>query len=451
MTQFSDFGLARPIMQALADEKHTTPTPIQAEAIPAILRDRDLLGIAQTGSGKTAAFALPILHRLVDTPHQRRPGDCRALILTPTRELSAQVLDRFRAYGRRLNLRMGLVIGGAPMGKQKAMARKGVDVLVATPGRLVDLIEQKAIDLSRVETLVLDEVDQMLDLGFIHAIRSITQKLPTERQSIFFSATMPREIAKLAGSLLQNPARVEIAAQERPKIDQSVRFIDKGAKATSLLEIVNAEEFTRGLVFTRTKHGADKVVRFLDAAGIRAHAIHGNRSQPQRERALAAFRSGKASVLVATDIAARGIDIRDVTHVVNYDLPNVPETYVHRIGRTARAGAAGIAISFCANDERPYLRSIEKLTREKITVTHGEDIPFEGPKRGRKPPRRRKPRPGNGAPKEPFKNEKRTSGNGPKVAANDEKRKEHGERGTTRVRRRRNRGAAGRKFSSHAG
>ncbi|MEX6634720.1 DEAD/DEAH box helicase [Hyphococcus lacteus] len=451
MTQFSDFGLARPIMQALADEKHTTPTPIQNGAIPVVMNGRDLLGIAQTGTGKTAAFALPILHKLAETSYERRPGDCRVLVLTPTRELSAQVLERFKAYGRRLNLRMGLVIGGAPMGKQKAMTRKGLDVLVATPGRLVDLINQKAVDLSRVEAFVLDEVDQMLDLGFIHAIRTISQKLPAKRQNIFFSATMPPEIAKFANKLLTNPTRVEIEAEARPRIDQSVRFIDKGAKAAALLEIVKTDEFTRGLVFTRTKHGADKVVRMLEAAGARAYAIHGNRSQAQRERALAAFRTGKARILVATDIAARGIDVREVSHVVNYDLPNVPETYVHRIGRTARAGAAGVAVSFCSNDERPFLRSIEKLTREKITVTHGEDIAYKAPKRAANDQRRKKPRRNHGAPKKPFKNEKRTSAEGSNVVANDEKRKENGERGTTRVRRRRNRGPAGRKLSSHAG
>lgn len=438
-------------MQALADEKHTTPTPIQNGAIPVVMNGRDLLGIAQTGTGKTAAFALPLLHKLAETSYERRPGDCRVLVLTPTRELSAQVLERFNAYGRRLNLRMGLVIGGAPMGKQKAMTRKGLDVLVATPGRLVDLMNQKAVDLSRVEAFVLDEVDQMLDLGFIHAIRTISQKLPAKRQNVFFSATMPPEIAKFANKLLTNPTRVEMEAEARPRIDQSVRFIDKGAKAAALLEIVKTDEFTRGLVFTRTKHGADKVVRMLEAAGARAYAIHGNRSQAQRERALAAFRAGKARILVATDIAARGIDVREVSHVVNYDLPNVPETYVHRIGRTARAGAAGVAVSFCSNDERPFLRSIEKLTREKITVTHGEDIAYNAPKRAANDQRRKKPRRNHGAPKKPFKNEKRTSAEGSNVVANDEKRKENGERGTTRVRRRRNRGPAGRKLSSHAG
>lgn len=368
MTDFTDFGLARPIMQALADEGHTTPTPIQAKAIAPIMSGRDFLGLAQTGTGKTAAFALPVLHRLAATGRGQKNARPRVVVLTPTRELAAQVLERFNAYGGRLRLRAGLVIGGASINKQKAMMRRGLDIVVATPGRLMDLINQGAVDLNAVETFILDEVDQMLDLGFIHTIRAVAAKLPQQRQNVFFSATMPPAIAKLAGKLLNDPVRAEIAAKQRPMIDQSVVFLEKGAKTAMLTDIVKRKEFTRGLVFTRTKHGADKVVRLLNASGVTASAIHGNRSQSQRERALAAFRSGKAPILVATDIAARGIDVREVSHVVNYDLPNVPETYVHRIGRTARAGATGAAISFCSHEERPYLRSIEKLTRQTIPV-----------------------------------------------------------------------------------
>ena len=355
-------------MQALADEGHKTPTPIQAKAISPIMSGRDLLGLAQTGTGKTAAFALPILHRLSVTERADKRARVRVVVLTPTRELAAQVLERFNAYGGRLRLRAGLVIGGASINKQKAMMRRGLDIVVATPGRLMDLIKQGAVDLEGVDTFVLDEVDQMLDLGFIHTIRAIAAKLPEERQNVFFSATMPPAIARLAGKLLNNPVRAEVVAKQRPMIDQSVMFLEKNAKTAMLTDIVKRKEFTRGLVFTRTKHGADKIVRILNASGASAFAIHGNRSQSQRERALAAFRSGKAPILVATDIAARGIDVREVSHVVNYDLPNVPETYVHRIGRTARAGAAGVAISFCSREERPHLRSIEKLTRQAIPV-----------------------------------------------------------------------------------
>lgn len=391
-------------MNALADEGHTVPTPIQSDAIPPVMAGRDLLGVAQTGSGKTAAFVLPILHRLALAPGERRRGECRVLVLTPTRELAAQVLERFNVYGKGLRLRTGLVIGGAPINRQKTMARNGVDIVVATPGRLIDIVEQGALTLGAIDTFVLDEVDQMLDLGFIHSIRAIAAKLPHRRQNIFFSATMPPATARLADGLLRDPARVEIVSAERPKIDQSVMFMEPNLKAGTLVNIVRREEFTRGLVFTRTKHGADKVVRVLNAAGAPAFAIHGNRSQSQRERALDAFRSGKARILVATDIAARGIDVAGVSHVVNYDLPNVPETYVHRIGRTARAGAAGVAISFCSSEERSYLRSIERLTREKISIAGGESQPFPkgGPKKDadaiRRPPF--EPKQGRGRPAE---------------------------------------------------
>ena len=404
MTSFSDFGLLRPIMTALETERHTTPTPIQAGAIPALLAGRDLLGIAQTGTGKTAAFALPILNRLAKTTKPRIARECRALVLAPTRELALQIVERFRAYGSGMALTTALIIGGTSYGKQRAKLNRGVDILVATPGRLLDMCESGSVSLSSVETFVLDEVDQMLDLGFIHSIRAIAAKLPEDRQNVFFSATMPPAIASLAANLLSDPVRVEIAASQPLKIDESVIFVEKPHKAATLIKIVKEEGFTRGVVFTRTKHGADKLVRALDSAGAPAHAIHGNRSQSQREKALDAFRTGKTRILVATDIAARGIDIRDVTHVVNYDLPNVPETYTHRIGRTGRAGATGVAISFCSGEERPFLRSIEKLTGKRIFVVGGavnasgdEFVKETGEERRRSgPPPRRKKRKGAG-------------------------------------------------------
>lgn len=343
------------------------------------------MGIAQTGSGKTAAFTLPLLHRLVEKPAKAKAFHPRALILAPTRELAGQVRDRIYAYGAGARLRAGLVIGGAPINKQKNLIRRGVDILIATPGRLEDLMKQGAVSLDAVEYFVLDEVDQMLDMGFIHAIRAITAKLPKARQSLFFSATMPREIERLAKSLLRDPVRVELKRQAPPKIDQSVMFITKPEKIGALMKIARGEAFTRGLVFARTKYGADKIAKNLNGAGLSAQAIHGNRSQGQRERALKAFKSGDTRILVATDIAARGIDIQDVSHVINFDLPNVPENYIHRIGRTARAGAVGTAISFCSPEERPELRAIERLIGEHFGGSKSEDIASPA---NRKRPRR---------------------------------------------------------------
>ncbi len=448
MTEFTDFGLARPILQALEQEGHKTPTPIQAEAISPIINGFDLLGVAQTGTGKTAAFALPTLHHLALSQRQTQPRQCRALILAPTRELAAQVHERYKDYGAKLKLRLALVIGGASINKQKAAMRGGVDILVATPGRLVDLLDQGAVSLDGVEFFVLDEVDQMLDLGFIHAIRSIAAKLPEDRQSIFFSATMPPAIERLARSLLRTPVRVEIEAKKPLKINQSVMFMENGAKSSALIDIISGDEFTRGLVFTRTKHGADKVVRTLKAAGATAFAIHGNRTQSQRERALGAFRSGKARILVATDIAARGIDVSGVSHVVNYDLPNVPETYVHRIGRTARAGAAGVAVSFCSREERVYLRSIEKLTRQNISIVKNDGREHRASHQAANQTSQQ------GNQRQPQMAELSFMQDGSSQGqdnAKKKKRQDDGERGTTRVRRRRNRGAARRKLSGHAG
>jgi ATP-dependent RNA helicase RhlE len=446
LTHFSDLGLAKPIMQALAKEGHETPTPIQAKAIPVLLDGHDLLGLAQTGTGKTAAFSLPLLHRLFETPGKAQALSPRALILAPTRELAGQVKERISAYGANTTLRSGIVIGGAPIGKQKHMLRRGVHVLVATPGRLEDLMKQNAVRLDAVEILVLDEVDQMLDMGFIHTIRTITSKLPKERQSLFFSATMPREIARLAQALLRDPVRIDIEPAERPKIEQSMMFVAKPEKIRALIKIVSQDEFKSGLVFSRTKHGADKIVKSLNAAGAAAQAIHGNRSQGQRERALKAFKRGETRILVATDIAARGIDVHGITHVVNFDLPNVPETYIHRIGRTARAGASGIAISFCSPEERSELRAIERLTGERFGAPAGEHHGSSAGKQGsRKKTRRRPRRQRNEADiaiaREADKTIARVAFKKP-VRVDQNKDVDNGERRTPRIRRRRRRSAA---------
>jgi ATP-dependent RNA helicase RhlE len=358
----------------LQQEGYETPTPIQAQSIPHLMDGRDLLGIAQTGTGKTAAFALPILHKLAADNRHPVPGTCRALILSPTRELASQIHESFKAYGRNLRLKSAVVFGGVGIGKQIEAARRGLDILVATPGRLVDLMDRRAIDIRKLEIFVLDEVDQMLDLGFIHAIRKITGLLPKQRQNLFFSATMPKEIAGLANGLLTNPARVEITpvATTAERVSQAVIHVDPGKKAVLLVDLLKDNNMTRTLVFTRTKHGADKVVKALTSAGYTAAAIHGNKSQANREKALAGFKNGKVLALVATDIAARGIDIDGVSHVVNYDLPFVPESYVHRIGRTARAGADGEAIAFCTPEDRGLLRDIEKTIRQKVPVKDHE-------------------------------------------------------------------------------
>ncbi len=389
MTQFTDLGLAAPLLKALAAENYVTPTPIQAQAIPSVLEGKDLLGVAQTGTGKTAAFALPILQRLSadDRPTPRK--GCRCLVLSPTRELASQIAESFQTYGRFLKLTSTVVFGGVSLGKQVREMANGVDILVATPGRLLDLINQRALVLSNVEILVLDEADQMLDMGFIHDIRKLAALIPAKRQTLFFSATMPKEIADLADRFLSNPVKVSVTpvATTAERVDQHVIFIETARKQALLHAMVEKYAMKRALVFTRTKHGADRVVRRLTQAGIAAAAIHGNKSQPQRERALAEFKAGRCHLLVATDIAARGIDIDSVSHVVNYDLPNVPESYVHRIGRTARAGAEGMAISFCDREERAFLRDIERLTRQKVPVMEGPaDLatlpPMEAEERG---------------------------------------------------------------------
>ena len=368
MTQFSDLGLAAPLLRALSQEGYETPTPIQTKAIPFVLAGRDLLGIAQTGTGKTAAFALPILQRLAADKRPAPRGGARVLVLSPTRELATQIADSVSAYGRHLGLSVAVVFGGVKYGAQVRALAAGVDVLVATPGRLIDHINEKVANLAALEVLVLDEADQMLDFGFLPAIRRIVATLPAKRQNLFFSATMPGEIGKLAAELLRDPAQASVApsATTVEAVDQHMLFVEADRKRQLLAELFDDARMTRTLVFTRTKRGADRVAKYLEGAGVMAGSIHGDKSQAQRERALAAFKAGSIRALVATDIAARGIDVDAVSHVVNFELPNVPEAYVHRIGRTARAGAAGAAISLCCDDERSLLRDIQKLTKQTI-------------------------------------------------------------------------------------
>jgi ATP-dependent RNA helicase RhlE len=371
LPSFDDFRLKDAITRALAEEKYLVPTPIQVRTIPTVMSGRDVIGIAQTGTGKTAAFALPILHHLA--AHARPPVRkcCRVLVLSPTRELSGQILESFRTYGRQLQIRTALAIGGVSMGGQVRALLNGVDVLVATPGRLIDLVQSNGLRLNQVECLVLDEADRMLDMGFIHDIRKIVAKLPVRRQTLMFSATMPRAISELAAQMLRDPIRVAVApaAATADRIEQRLIRVARAAKLAVLIDVLRHEMVDRTLIFTRTKHGADKVVRGLVRAGIAAHAIHGNKSQNQRQRVLAAFRKGATRILVATDIAARGIDVDGISHVFNFDLPNVPETYVHRIGRTARAGAEGVAISLCDREEAAFVKDIEKLIRMTIPAS----------------------------------------------------------------------------------
>ncbi|PHP68669.1 hypothetical protein CSC94_01325 [Zhengella mangrovi] len=393
MTTFKDLGLAETILNALAHEGYDSPTPIQAKAIPVVRSGRDVLGIAQTGTGKTAAFVLPQLDRMAGDRKTAAAKTATVLILAPTRELANQIADAITTYGRALKPSVAVVIGGAKPGPQvRAMAR-GVDFLVATPGRLLDHMETGAITLSGVRTVILDEADQMLDLGFLPAIRRILEKAPKQRQTLLFSATMPKLIRKLASDFLHNPEEIAVTPASRPieRIDQRVVFIEKPAKPRLLASLLKDKAVERAVVFTRTKHGANRLCQQLGRSGLEAQPIHGNKSQNQREKTLAAFRDGSMRILVATDIAARGIDIDDVTHVYNYELPNVPEVYVHRIGRTARAGKSGHAIAFCDTSERPLLRDIEKLTGIRIPVMEGalpdagEDLRDNLPEKPRQP------------------------------------------------------------------
>ena len=369
MTTFSDLALIEPLLRALDDKGYERPTPIQAGAIPPLLAGRDVLGCAQTGTGKTAAFSLPVLQHLAERPASRGRRPIRVLVLTPTRELAAQIEESFTAYGRHLPFRYLVIFGGVNENPQIRSLRAGVDVLVATPGRLLDLEGRGYVDLSAVEFFVLDEADRMLDMGFIHDIRRVLARLPSKRQNLLFSATMPQKIRELAGTFLNDPTVVEVtpAALTVDLIEQRVMFVDRPDKRWLLIDILE-RGVERALVFTRTKHGANRLVKYLQKDGFSAAPIHGNKSQSARERALAGFKDGTIRVLVATDLASRGLDVDDVSHVFNYDLPNEPESYVHRIGRTGRAGRTGIAISFCDATEGEYLRDIEKLIGQRIPV-----------------------------------------------------------------------------------
>ena len=403
---FNDLGLAPELLRAVKDAGYDTPTPIQRQAIPAALAGRDIVGCAQTGTGKTAAFSLPILQRL-----DKSAGDepvLRALVITPTRELAAQIGESFATYGKHLELWHAVIFGGVNDKPQIRELRQGVDALIATPGRLLDLMSRKEINLGKIEVFVLDEADQMLDMGFLPDIRRIVAALPKKRQTLFFSATMPTEIRELAQSMLVDPVDVTVARVSAPAelVEQRLFFVDKNDKRRLLVDLVRERSVQRSLVFSRTKHGANRIAKYLDDAGVGSAAIHGNKSQGARTRALDAFKRGDLKVLVATDIAARGIDVDGVTHVINFDLPNVPETYVHRIGRTARAGASGTAWSFCDSEERPYLADIERLMKRHIERVEDHAYPpterppeptnLEGRSSGRSPSKPSGAKPGGG-------------------------------------------------------
>ena len=376
LSDFHSLGLSEPLMRALVPLGYETPTPIQAQAIPHVMDGKDVLGVAQTGTGKTAAFSLPMLHRLGKQPRREGRRVIRALILSPTRELSAQIGESIRDYSQHQKLYHTVIFGGVKQGKQVAALQRGVDIVVATPGRLLDLIDQGYIRLDHLEYFVLDEADTMLDMGFIHDIRKVIKLLPPRRQSLFFSATMPQNIQELADTILLDPVTVEVERRSSAAetVEQKVYFVRQAEKKHLLVDVLTAPDVTSALVFTRTKYGADKLVRHLRKQGVRSEAIHGNKSQPQREKAMKAFKRGDLGVLVATDIAARGIDVDELSHVINFEIPNIPETYVHRIGRTGRAGAEGIAISFCnEEDERTYLRDIQRLIRKEVPLDTDQD------------------------------------------------------------------------------
>jgi ATP-dependent RNA helicase RhlE len=377
---FESLGVAEPILRSLNAEHYTHPTPIQTRAIPALLAGRDLLGIAQTGTGKTAAFGLPLLQKLSIGHVPPKPKSCHALILAPTRELAVQIEQSLATYGRFLNLKRAVILGGVSQFSQINATKNGVDIIVSTPGRLLDLINQGHIRLDAVNTFIIDEADRMFDMGFIRDVRKIVGKLPKKRQSMLFSATMPDEVVKLIGDTLHQPERIEVAppSTTAEKVEQFLYPVQMSDKRRLLSKLLKDDAMKRVIVFTRTKHGANRVAEHLEKSGVASDAIHGNKSQNARQRALADFRDGKVRVLVATDIAARGIDIDDISHVVNFELPNEPESYVHRIGRTARAGSAGIAISFCDPSERNFLRDIERLVKQKITQVAHEMEPVSG-------------------------------------------------------------------------
>jgi ATP-dependent RNA helicase RhlE len=374
---FEELNIIEPILKALKTEGYTAPTPIQEQSIPIILERKDLLGCAQTGTGKTAAFAIPIIQILEGGKiYDKGPRAIKCLILTPTRELAIQIGESFAAYGRHTGMKHAVIFGGVSQGSQVAALKSGIDILIATPGRLLDLINQKFVHLHYLKIFVLDEADRMLDMGFIHDVKKIITKIPQKRQTLFFSATMPPEIQKLANTILVDPEKVEVTppSTTADTIDQSLFFVEKGDKKKLLIHLLNDRTIKSALIFTRTKHGADKITKDLLKAGIKTEAIHGNKSQNARQKALSNFKSGQIKALIATDIAARGIDIDELSHVINYELPNVPETYVHRIGRTGRAGSSGIALSFCDEEEMEYLKDIQKLIGREIPVN--EDQPY---------------------------------------------------------------------------
>ncbi|NQW37010.1 MAG: DEAD/DEAH box helicase [Flavobacteriales bacterium] len=374
---FKELRIIEPILKALSDVGYTKPTPIQEQSIPILLEGKDLLGCAQTGTGKTAAFAIPIIQHLYNNRQQNNDfRKIKALIVTPTRELAIQIADNFTLYGKYTGIKNTVVFGGVKQGTQTQALRKGVDILVATPGRLLDLMQQGYISLSDINYFVLDEADHMLDMGFIHDIKKIIVKIPVKRQSLFFSATMPQAIVALSGKILGHPEKVTIKPKQATaeKVEQSVYFVSKKSKPKLLIHLLENEAASSVLIFSRTKHGANKIVKILDKVGVKSEAIHGNKSQTARQKALANFKNGDTAVLIATDIAARGIDVEELSLVINYDLPNISETYVHRIGRTGRASASGIAISFCDNEEKAFLRDIQKLIGQKIPVVL--DHPF---------------------------------------------------------------------------
>jgi len=395
-TSFNDLNLIEPILLALKTEGYTSPTPIQAQTIPLALQHKDILGCAQTGTGKTAAFAIPII-QLLSQNKNVSPGkrEIKSLILTPTRELAIQIEESFKNYGKNTNLKCKVIFGGVSQHAQVESLRQGIDILIATPGRLLDLMNQKHVNLSHIQFFVLDEADRMLDMGFVHDVKRIITKLPKQRQSLFFSATMPPVIVELADTILVNPSKLEVTpvSSTANTINQEVYFVDKENKRNLLIDILKDKTIERVLVFARTKHGADKISKDLVKSGIGSQAIHGNKSQNARQHALNNFKSKLTRVLVATDIAARGIDIDELTHVINYELPNIPESYVHRIGRTGRAGASGIAISFCDAEEKEYLRDIQKLIGKNVPVNSKHDYPLmnhtvvKTPQRGQRPPR----------------------------------------------------------------
>ncbi len=422
---FEKLNLIEPISRALKAEGYTTPTPIQEQSIPILLERRDLLGCAQTGTGKTAAFAIPILQLLhQDELYAKGPNGIKTLILTPTRELAIQIGESFAAYGKYLKLSHTVIFGGVSQHSQTQALRAGVDILIATPGRLLDLMNQRYVKLDHLKILVLDEADRMLDMGFIHDVKKIIAKVPVKRQTIFFSATMPNEISSLANSILTHPTRVEVTpvSSTANTIQQSVYFVEKNDKRKLLHHLLQDKAIRSVLVFTRTKHGADRVVKDLAKTGITAEAIHGNKSQNARQRALTNFKSGKTRVLIATDIAARGIDVDNLSHVINFELPNVPETYVHRIGRTGRAGASGISISFCDQEEKEYLQDIQKLIGKNIPAVTDHPFPLaEGFKNPRVSPPLRQPKQNSNR----SFNKRRPGGNNQKPAGNSQKPGEH--------------------------